>query len=578
MGIDLKILEATDPLVVALLGPGAQSFGSVAHHVVAIKRTIGQAQSLGLQVNDIIAAINAVAVPPGTDIPALKAQIGASSRPLTLTLSRPTKDLLNKIQAAKQKEEAAARAERARQNGLNASSYGEEEGLIAAYFNSGVSSFTEQPVSASISIREIMSDVNSFTNLAQFDPITKNIASVNKNGGVVWSKKAIKAPIMGTVPKKSHPDALKCFGDIQLYMGDGPKGAGKQGNWVTLMAVLNACSKPDLVDELYCQLIKQTTKNPNPAADTRGWEILAGCSFVASPSDGFLLPYVLRHAYKTRLDPTPRGALALRVYQRLLPADVPKQPGSVREKAGQFTQSTLATIKTAVPPRSIYDASLNDALRLESITEQPDNDKPLSKANEFVFMKKHVSPNGLALLTHAIRKNGGFRTEGLFRLASDAEDVAFFKDAIEKGDYRCLRGPVDAAKNNGVALPELKDPHVAANLIKIWLRSLPEPIVPFNLYQDALDAGASNDPGPSIRLLHKLPPVHSRTLRHCIALLRELADNENATKMSHANCAMVFAPNVLRSRTNDPMLFARNQENEQRFLKHLIVNATDSWD
>jgi Rho GTPase-activating protein 39 len=93
-----------------------------------------------------------------------------------------------------------------------------------------------------------------------------------------------------------------------------------------------------------------------------------------------------------------------------------------------------------------------------------------------------------------------------------------------------------------------------------------------------IQAGASNDPLPSIRILQKLPPAHSRTLRHCIALLRELADNENTTKMSHANCAMVFAPNVLRSRTDDPMLFARNQENEQRFLKHLIVHATEPFE
>jgi hypothetical protein len=88
MGIDLKVLEADDPLVIALLGPGAQSFGSVAKSVVVIKRTIGQAQALGLQPNDVISAINAVAIPPGTDIPSLKAQIGASSRPLTITLSR----------------------------------------------------------------------------------------------------------------------------------------------------------------------------------------------------------------------------------------------------------------------------------------------------------------------------------------------------------------------------------------------------------------------------------------------------------------------------------------------------------
>ena len=48
--------------------------------------------------------------------------------------------------------------------------------------------------------------------------------------------------------------------------------------------------------------------------------------------------------------------------------------------------------------------------------------------------------------------------------------------------------------------------------------------------------------------------------------------------MSKPNCAMVFAPNVLRSRTNDPMLFARNQENEQRFLLHLISEATTPWE
>ena len=69
-----------------------------------------------------------------------------------------------------------------------------------------------------------------------------------------------------------------------------------------------------------------------------------------------------------------------------------------------------------------------------------------------------------------------------------------------------------------------------------------------------------------LQVLAKLPPAHLRTLRHCVALLRELADNEPTTKMSEANCAMVFAPNLLRSRANDTMLFARNQENESRFI------------
>ncbi len=80
-----------------------------------------------------------------------------------------------------------------------------------------------------------------------------------------------------------------------------------------------------------------------------------------------------------------------------------------------------------------------------------------------------------------------------------------------------------------------------------------------------------------MKVVQKLPPSYARTLRHCVALLRELADNEAFTKMSEANCAMVFSPNILRSRTNDPMLFARNQENELRFLKHLIASSSQSF-
>ena len=48
-----------------------------------------------------------------------------------------------------------------------------------------------------------------------------------------------------------------------------------------------------------------------------------------------------------------------------------------------------------------------------------DNDKPLSKANEFAFVKRPMVPAVLSLLTNVIRKNGGFKTEGLFRIASD---------------------------------------------------------------------------------------------------------------------------------------------------------------
>ena len=284
------------------------------------------------------------------------------------------------------------------------------------------------------------------------------MATVNKScHGVRFSKKSMKAPLCGhiakgTLPSDAHglvasiftrngpfvnsrigkplQDAIKAFAEIQLYMGDGPRGAAKSGNWATLMAVLHLASQQGLSDEIFCQLIKQTTAHPMPSNEVRGWELLAGCVHVATPSAGQLLPYLQQHAFHRRLEPSPIGALALHVFQKLLPKDVPQLSESVRATgaaSGHFSQSILATIKSALPPSGIFDTTLNETLRLESLTENIDNDKQLSKSNEFAFAKKQVVPAILILLTDVIRSNGGFSTEGLFRLAADAEDVAFYK-------------------------------------------------------------------------------------------------------------------------------------------------------
>lgn len=69
------------------------------------------------------------------------------------------------------------------------------------------------------------------------------------------------------------------------------------------------------------------------------------------------------------------------------------------------------------------------------------------------------------------------------------------KDIIAGGDYSCMRPESPYVSNSsGVQNnSRLKDVHVAANLIKIYLRSLSEPLIPYPLYNDALAAGASNN-------------------------------------------------------------------------------------
>jgi hypothetical protein len=45
-----------------------------------------------------------------------------------------------------------------------------------------------------------------------------------------------------------------------------------------------------LIDELYCQIWKQTTENPNVESVKKGWELMAIVSGLAQPADALLEP------------------------------------------------------------------------------------------------------------------------------------------------------------------------------------------------------------------------------------------------------------------------------------------------
>ena len=88
-----------------------------------------------------------------------------------------------------------------------------------------------------------------------------------------WSKENLTKPLLRTVDKILKKEAPEIFKLIQIYMGD------KKSKQI---ASLNTClelttkgwSLPSIRDELYLQLIKQTTYNHNAESLQRGWELL----------------------------------------------------------------------------------------------------------------------------------------------------------------------------------------------------------------------------------------------------------------------------------------------------------------
>uniref|UniRef100_H3D6N1 Rho GTPase activating protein 45 n=1 Tax=Tetraodon nigroviridis TaxID=99883 RepID=H3D6N1_TETNG len=144
------------------------------------------------------------------------------------------------------------------------------------------------------------------------------------------------------------------------------------------------------------------------------------------------------------------------------------------------------------------------------------------------------------------------------------------------------------AFENGKELVELSQcsPHDISNVLKLYLRQLPEPIMPFRLYNslmglakeslqveaetpegeksestqaggrgpELVDQGPDTDPevinlvDKLKELLKDLPKANVATLRYIICHLRRIAELEEDNKMSPSNLGIVFGPSLMRPR------------------------------
>lgn len=97
--------------------------------------------------------------------------------------------------------------------------------------------------------------------------------------------------------------------------------------------------------------------------------------------------------------------------------------------------------------------------------------------------------------------------------------------------------------------------HVLTNVLKTFLRDLPEPLLTFDRYDDFLRAADLSDDTDRVQtllsLIKKLPPAHHALLERIVFHLARVAQREEYNRMSASSLAIVFSPCVLR--TNRPL-------------------------
>ncbi|PWA24385.1 hypothetical protein CCH79_00011947 [Gambusia affinis] len=138
----------------------------------------------------------------------------------------------------------------------------------------------------------------------------------------------------------------------------------------------------------------------------------------------------------------------------------------------------------------------------------------------------------------------GLHEVGLFRQPGRTSLVKELQEAFDSGERPSFDSRTDV--------------HTVASLLKLYLRQLPEPLVPYSHYQDFLLCGQKLFSDRTVgleelkNLLHELPVANFNLLNFICQFLNEVQSCSSSNKMNVQNLATVFGPNILRAKAEDP--------------------------
>ncbi|XP_057178965.1 rho GTPase-activating protein 31 isoform X2 [Triplophysa rosa] len=182
----------------------------------------------------------------------------------------------------------------------------------------------------------------------------------------------------------------------------------------------------------------------------------------------------------------------------------------------------------------------------------------------------HDVPQVLKTCAEFIEKHG--IVDGIYRLSGITSNIQRLRQEI------CSELSPDLTKE-----VYLQDIHCVGSLCKLYFRELPNPLLTYELYKKFTDAVAYKEEHEQLwnmkSVIKELPIPHFRTLEYLTKHLAHLATLSHQTNMHARNLALVWAPNLLRSKEvevstcNGDVAFL--EVRVQQSVVEFILNHTD---
>lgn len=134
-------------------------------------------------------------------------------------------------------------------------------------------------------------------------------------------------------------------------------------------------------------------------------------------------------------------------------------------------------------------------------------------------------------------------------MAQNVNTTGIFRIEASKDDLQVVRQ--EFIKTRKVAFDDV---HVASNMLKVYLREMAVPLIPFDAYKNFLaveSRPAAEKTAAYKALVDSLPLTNRVTLQYLCNFLNEVASQSAVNLMTPQSLGVVFAPNLLRLEANN---------------------------
>ncbi|XP_017819748.4 rho GTPase-activating protein 25 isoform X1 [Callithrix jacchus] len=327
-----------------------------------------------------------------------------------------------------------------------------------------------------------------------------------------------------------------------------------------------ARSRSVMTGEQMAALHSSSTPNPLERPIKMGW-LKKQRSIVKNWQQRY---FVLRaqqlYYYKDEEDTKPQGCI-------YLPGSTIKEIATNPEEAGKFVfeiipaswdQNRMGQDSYVLMASS--QAEMEEWVKfLRRVAGAPSGAVFGQRLDETVAYEQKFGPHLVPILVEKCADfilEHGRNEEGIFRLPGQDNLVKQLRDAFDAGERPSFDRDTDV--------------HTVASLLKLYLRDLPEPVVPWSQYEGFLLCGQLMNADEAkaqqelMKQLSILPRDNYSLLSYICRFLHEIQLNCAVNKMSVDNLATVIGVNLIRSKVEDPAVIMRGTPQIQRVMTMMI--------